>query len=148
MDLNRNVQGKSQFYKGHLQKRLGRREFPATYTASATTSTGQFLFSAIQLPLWESSSAGQNQKNHDNYLLSFSEPWWIYASLFILTCYNIKASVYSFFYVSLPMQDIGKCSLQTSVVRADMTKGQQRLWFSWGTPLDELQIEKKGQERY
>lgn len=37
MDLNRNVQEKSWFCKGHLQKGIGRTEFPAMYTPSAST---------------------------------------------------------------------------------------------------------------
>lgn len=73
MDLNRNVQVKSQFWKGHLQKGIGRTEFPTLYTAFSSTLTGQSLFSAIQLS-WETSSAGQNQQKGDNYLTSFSEP--------------------------------------------------------------------------
>jgi len=53
---------------------VGRTEFPARYTASVTTSTGWFLFSAIQLSLWEASPAAQNQKKDNYYLPSFSEP--------------------------------------------------------------------------
>lgn len=49
MQLKRNVQEKSWFCKGHLQKSVGRVKCPAMHTAPATASTGQFLFSAAQL---------------------------------------------------------------------------------------------------
>lgn len=90
MDLKRNVQEKPPFCKG-----IGRTKFPAIYTASAIPLDGssslQFCPSRRQVQL------GKNKQEKDNYLPSFSEPWRIYASLFILM--NIKTSEYFFLYV-------------------------------------------------
>lgn len=149
MDLNRNIQVKSQFWKGHLKKGIGRTEY-VHRICKYFNWTVPFLCNTTVL--------GEN--------FSWTKPAkrWQLSHFFLRTLKNTgsiihfnlleyKSYTIIFFYVNFPMQDTGKCNLHTSVVRADMTEQikafwQPKLWLPWGTPSGELQIEKKGEKRY